>query len=205
MFAPAPYFEPDIAIAQALIEEIRLGTIVTGAPMLAASHVPFMVDRARGGRGTLVGHVDRRNPQWQAIAATSEVLVTFLGPDAYVSPTWYGSQPRVPTWLYAAVHVYGRPCMVQDAAGLEKMVVALCDTMEPADSAWRPAQIGTYIDRLLNGIVGFEIEITRIETQLRLAQQNTDADRRAVRGALEKGSLQDRRIAGLMNRLLPLE
>lgn len=204
MFAPDPYFEPDVIVAQDLIEEIRLGTIVTAAPALMASHVPFMIDRARGARGTLIGHVDRRNPQWQAIEATPEVLVTFLGPDAYVSPTWYGTRPRVPTWLYASVHVYGRARMVQDAPGLEKMVVDLCDTMEPADSPWRPTQVGDYIDRLLNGIVGFEIEITRIETQLRLAQQNSDADRRAVRVALQSGSLQDRRIAELMDRLLPL-
>jgi len=109
MFAPDPYFEPDVIVAQDLIEEIWLGTIVTAAPALMACHVPFMIDRAGRARGTLIGHVDRRNPQWQAIEATPEVLVTFLGPDAYVSPTWYGTRPRVPTWLYASVHVYGRP------------------------------------------------------------------------------------------------
>jgi transcriptional regulator len=203
MHAPEPYLETDVGIAHDLIEQIRLGTIVTAAPTLLASHVPFMIDRTRGARGMLIGHVDRANPQWRAMADGTELLVTFLGPDAYVSPSWYGTGPRVPTWLYATVHVAGRPRLVEDTAGLEKMVVDLCTTMEPDESPWRPAQVGAYIDRLLGGIVGFEIDIARIETQLRLAQQNSADDRAAVRAALGQGSLQDRRVAELMARLPP--
>jgi transcriptional regulator len=49
----------------------------------------------------------RANGQWKAIRAEREVLCIFHGPHAYISPQWYVQQHTVPTWNYAAVHVYG--------------------------------------------------------------------------------------------------
>jgi len=207
MFAPKPYREDDVAILHALIEEATLGTLVTGgakesaAPGLVASHLPFMLDRNRGPLGTLIGHVDRRNPQWRLLDSQAELLVTFLGPDTGVSAGWYGTTPRVPTWLYTTVHCYGTARLVQDADGLRDMVVQLSERMEPPGSAWSGGQVETYIDKLLGGIVGFEIDITRLEGQRRLAQQNGPDDRRRVLAALEAGTHRQRHVAEAMRRL----
>ena len=95
MFVPPVYQEHDLAIQHALIEEIRLGTLITaGAEKgIVGSHIPFMLDASRGTFGTLIGHVDRRNAQWRALQEGAEVLVTFLGPDSSVAAGWYGSKP----------------------------------------------------------------------------------------------------------------
>jgi transcriptional regulator len=209
MFVPAAFQEDDLGTLHALIEDARLGTLLTAGLSLPAatslrivgSHIPFMLDRARGPNGTLVGHVDRRNTQWQTLAEGGEALVTFLGPDAHVSAAWYGTKPRVPTWLYAAVHCYGRATMVTDASVLRDMVVELSTLMEPAGTTWSPSQVDSYIDRLMRSIVGFEIPIDRIEGQVRLAQHNTADDRRRVRAALASGGPRQQRVAALMDRL----
>src|SRR6266513_1829089 len=57
----------------------------------------------------LRSHMARANEQWKQFESTPEVLCIFHGPHAYISPSWYVMQHTVPTWNYAAVHVYGRP------------------------------------------------------------------------------------------------
>jgi transcriptional regulator len=203
MFVPPLFQEHDLAILHGLIEEIRLGTLITAGHErgIVGSHIPFLLDASRSAHGTLIGHVDRRNEQWRALENGDEVLVMFLGPDSPVAAGWYGSEPRVPTWLYVAVHAYGRPVMVSDAAELRRMVVDMSMAMEPASSAWAPGQVDQYIDRLMAGIVGFEIPIDRLEGQLRLGQQNTQADRQRVHDSLASGTPRQTQVAELMQRL----
>lgn len=205
MFSPQEFQERDLGILHGLIEEVRLGTLLTvAASSIAGSHIPFLLDRERGPNGTLIGHVDRRNTQWQVLAQGGETLVTFLGPDASVSAGWYGTSPRVPTWLYASVHCYGRATMVEDADRLRQMVVRLSEVMEPAGTPWAPSQVEGYIDRLLRGIVGFEIGIERIEGQVRMGQHNRPDDRRRVHAAMEAGTPRQQRTADAMQRLRPI-
>jgi transcriptional regulator len=213
MFIPEAYRLDDAETAFDLIEEIRTGTLMTasqdgtGAP--DASHLPFMVDRdgadpATGRGGRLIGHVDRRNPQWRALAARPDCRVAFLGPQAHVSPSWYGTRPRAPTWLYVAVHVRGRAILVTEPAALRAMVERLSAELEPAGSDWNTGQIVGYTERLMEHIVGFSIEIDLVETQLRLGQTNGPDDRRRVLAALSEGGAGAQAIAGLIRRLVPL-
>ncbi len=57
----------------------------------------------------LRGHVARANPVWKK--AKGQALAIFLGPHAYVSPSWYPSKAEtgkaVPTWNYITVHAKG--------------------------------------------------------------------------------------------------
>ena len=202
MYVPPAFQEPDHQTAFALIEQIRLGTLVTAAGPIRSSHVPFMVDPARGPNGTLIGHVAKANPQWRDLDPEVESLVTFVGPDAYISPSWYGTSPRAPTWTYVAIHAYGRPTMVFDPAALRAMVLRLCDTMEPPSSLWRASNLpDAFIDRLVTAIVGFEIAIERLETQLRLGQNNGMDDRRRMHAGLTaRAAGDDLRVAELMAR-----
>lgn len=210
MFAPLEFQEHDCEVMHDLIEEVRLGTLLTVGPDgsgvgIVGSHIPFLLDRTRGPNGTLIGHVDRRNEQWRVLEHGEEALVTFLGPDANVPAGWYGTRPRVPTWLYVAVHAYGRAAMVTDAPGLLRMVVELSEVMEPEETLWAPSQVEGYIDRLLAGIVGFEIPITRIEGQVRMGQHNAPGDRRRVHDALHGGTPRQKRAAEMMRRFAGIE
>jgi hypothetical protein len=80
---------------------------------LIASHIPITL-RKRGDANCQIGHVARANNQWRALDGKAEALAIFHGPHAYVSRTWYATPPAVPTWNYAAVHVYGKPAASED-------------------------------------------------------------------------------------------
>ena len=209
MFIPDEYRLDDAATAYALIEEIRTGSLVTVTPggLPEVSHLPFLADppgAVSGAGGTLTGHVDRRNAQWRSLAADPRCLVTFLGPQAHVSPSWYGTRPRAPTWLYVAVHVHGTATLVHDPQALRAMVERLSRELEPAGSGWEPGQIVPYTERLMQYIAGFTIAIERIETQVRLGQTNTPDDRRRVLASLSEGGPGARQVAALIRRLVPL-
>ncbi len=201
MHTPNEFKETDPTIAQDLIEELRFATLFTSHAQSDASHLPFLLDRDRGRKGTLIGHLAKRNPQCKAIEAAELVLVVFLGPTSYISPSWYGTEPRVPTWNYVAVHAQCRPSMVFDRDALRSMVMRLSRTMEGPVTTWQadPA----YVDSLLGDIVGFELEVIELQAQVRLSQQNSLDDRARVFTALSHGSLAERQVAKFMERYMP--
>jgi transcriptional regulator len=201
MHTPDEFKEKELANAHDLIEELRFSTLFTSQPQPDASHLPLLLDRDRGPKGTLVGHLAKRNLQCDAIGAAETVLVCFLGPSTYISPSWYGTQPRVPTWNYVAVHAHCRPTMVFEPDALRNMVMRLSRTMERADTTWRAD--AAYVDSMLGEIVGFELEIIELQAQVRLSQQNSPDDRTRVLAALSHGTLAQRQVAEFVERYPP--
>ena len=201
MYIPDIFRETNETLALDLVEEIRFGSLVSKGSELTVSHLPFMIDRHRGQHGVLVGHMARANQQWKDLARYPDVLVTFLGPSTHISPSWYAESPKAPTWNFVSVHVYGACRLVFGRDDLDGMVKSLSGMMESPQSDWLIDDLDQkYIDRLIPGIVGFEIDIVRIETQLRLSQQNTDEDLARVHTALKEGSLQQQQVAQYMGR-----
>ena len=137
-----------------------------------ASHLPFLI---ANDRKTLLCHLARQNPQWRSLAE-QQVLITFLGPHDYISPSWYDN-PGVPTWNYQAVHVYGH-CRVFDAAAeLASLVDTLSERYESGfDNPWQPQ----YRDAMLKAIVGVEITIDEIQCKYKLSQNRPIADQQGV-------------------------
>jgi transcriptional regulator len=181
MYIPSHFRESDERVLAEFIDAYSFGTLVTveGARPFA-SHLPFLHDRENR---TLHAHVARGNPQWQHIAANADVLVMFQGPHGYVSPTWY-AKPGVPTWNYAAVHVYGRARVLDDAAATGRHVEKLAARFERGSAApWVPE----YDSRMLLGIVGIEIAIGEIQGKFKLSQNRSAEDRTRVVARLEAG------------------
>ena len=171
----------------ALIEAHALGAwIVHGADGLVANHIPFLLDRARGPHGTLVGHVARANPVWKALGAGARSLVMFQGPQSYITPNWYPSKAEhgkvVPTWDYAVVHAHGVARAIEDRDWLLDMLGRLTDAQEASQLApWRVGDApADYIDKLLRAIVGIEIPIERLDGKLKASQAETVPDRRGT-------------------------
>jgi transcriptional regulator len=174
MYIPKHFHETDLNTLAELIEANAFGTLVTLADSRPfATHVPFLYERAAN---VLHAHVARANPQWQQLGATREVLAIFQGPHGYVSPTWY-TEPGVPTWNYAAVHVYGTAVTIDDPAATARHVEALAARFEQGSAKpWTPS----YDPKRLTGIVGLEIRITEIQGKLKLSQNRSAADRAGV-------------------------
>jgi transcriptional regulator len=93
----------------------------------------------------------------------------------------------VPTWNYAAVHAYGIPRLVEEETALYQILEATVRTYEaPFDPPWRLDLPNDFMDRMMNAIVGFEIEITRLEGKVKLSQNRSMADQQRVAAALEQ-------------------
>ncbi len=120
------------------VQQYSFATLITqhdGVPF--ASHLPMHLQPQAGPYGTLIGHMARANPQWQDFAMGQEALGIFEGPHAYVSPSWYGVHPSVPTWNYAVVHAYGTPQVITDRVALYGILRYLVQTFEaPSATPW---------------------------------------------------------------------
>jgi transcriptional regulator len=176
--------------------------LVTGTGgTLHASHLPAQVHLA-GQNIVLDMHMARNNPQWREFF-DDEVLVVFSGPHAYVSPRWYEEQERVPTWNYAAVHAYGVPKMIEERKrkhrNQRQLVEALDPQWLPKFDALRPA----YVEKMLEGIVNFEIAVTRLETRWKLSQNRSRREQELIAIQLEKsGDSVDHALAALTRKHL---
>ena len=111
MYTPPAFREDDRETIHALIRSARLCNFVTATaqgPM--ATPLPLFLDESEGEFGTIYGHLAKANPQWQA-PVLGDGLAIFMGPDAYVTPSWYAAKREhgkvVPTWNYVAVHLRG--------------------------------------------------------------------------------------------------
>ena len=186
MYLPKSFQIEDLAELHGFMRAYNFASLVTqhqGAPF--ASHLPFLLDAERGPHGTLLAHMARANPQWRDFANTGEVLVIFQGPHAYISPSWYETHPSVPTWNYAVVHASGVPRIVDEHATLRRMLERLVDTHEAGFAQpWRMDLPPDYLDKMMRAVVGFEIEITRLEGKLKLSQNRSEEDRQQVAQAL---------------------
>jgi transcriptional regulator len=183
-----PHFREDrLPVLHALIREHGLATLVTMGPDgLAANHIPMEVHDNDGPLGTLRGHVSRANPVWHRTVADVEALAIFQGPQAYVSPAWYPTKQEtgkvVPTWNYAVVHAHGPLRVIEDRGWLRALVERLtaryeADRADPWHVTDAPAD---YVEGMLNGIIGLEIPIARLEGKWKVSQNRPAADRTGV-------------------------
>jgi len=185
LYIPAHFRKDDPDTLYAFMEQYAFGTLVsTGPGGLHVSHIPFLPER-EGGKVRLLGHVARGNPQWEALEGADHVLAIFNGPHAYVSPGWYQNHPAVPTWNYAVVHAHGK-ARLMDEAQLHDLVVRLSNTYEAGrPKPWKATELpADFVGNLLKAIVGFEIEVERLEGKFKLSQ-NRPAEIARVIGALE--------------------
>jgi transcriptional regulator len=150
-----------------------------------ATHLPVFV-RAEEERVLLHGHVAKANPHWHYLEQNAECLTIFHGPHAYISPTNYTARESVPTWNYAAVHVYGNARIFSSQQDLHGMLHELIETFEPAYRAQWEGLSQKYQENMLRQIVGFEIVATKIEGKFKLSQNRTREDQANVIASLEK-------------------
>ena len=202
VYNPPEFREDQPEVLHQVIKEHSFATLISQARgELMATHLPVLLDAEDGPLGTLRGHVARANPHWRAFREGVEALAIFQGPHTYVSPSWYETELTVPTWNYVAVHAYGRPRVIEDEAGLKAILLALVDTYESGfERPWSIQRLPEeFVQKMLKGIVGFEIPIARLEGKFKMNQNRTAGDRRGVIDALSNdGSEMSLSVAKLM-------
>lgn len=193
MYVPPSFHVSDGRTLESFIGRYGFATLITSSSEgLNASHIPVML-RTRGDAQSLIGHVARANNQWRAFDGKAEALAIFHGPHAYISPTWYATSPAVPTWNYAAVHVYGKPNAPEDRdftrAALIELVAKYGRTR---NNPWRTEGLTPDVfDKLASAIVAFEMPIERIEGKFKLGQNRSREDREGMLAGLRAEGTSD--------------
>lgn len=164
---------------QQIIDFMRrysFATIVTvkdGIPV--ATHLPFII-KHKDEKIIVSSHFAKANPQSSGINNTP-ALVIFTEPHAYISPKNYEKDANVPTWNYLAVHAYGACTLLdgEDKKGALLREMIACyehDYQQQWDSL--PAE---YKNRMMNGIVAFEMVVDDLQAKKKLSQNRSDIER----------------------------
>lgn len=184
MYLPPQFRNTDPVIAQRLMREHPLASIVSvggdGFPVL--SHIPMhwqaaslWGDEPPPEHGVLLGHCARANPHAQWLASQPHALVSFMGPQAYMSPGVYADKQRVPTWTYLAVQAKVQTRIIDPHADRDRILKCLIADHEPSYAQqWRELP-ASYTEAMLKGIVAFEMRIIDLQCAVKLNQHRPEA------------------------------
>ena len=204
MFIPTAFAELDQGKLHDFIQSHSFGLLVsTQNEEPFATHLPFLLEPDKGSHGSLIGHMARANSHWQSLDG-QQVLVVFSGPHTYISPSWYEAENVVPTWNYVAVHAYGVIRLVEDPNILARILTATVETYERRmPNPWSLDTDADFFQKLARSVVGFRVEIGRLEGKWKLNQNHPEERRQKVARVLEKSADPDaQEIAGLMREML---
>jgi transcriptional regulator len=161
-----------------------------------ATHLPLFVRAEEGDEKVVLrGHVAKANPHWRHLEQQPECLAIFHGPHSYISPSNYKAHESVPTWNYGAVHLYGNAQVFSSPEALQGVLHELIHTFEPAYAAQWAGLDESFRERMLKQIVGFEIEVTKMEAKFKLNQNRSREDQQNVIDSLEKA--EDTAVSGV--------
>jgi len=160
----------------------------------AVIHVPVVVTGPR----SLRFHISRSN-RGAASLDGARLLLSCAGPDAYVSPDWYGTDDQVPTWNYVAVEAEGEARRLEDA----ELIRLLDDLGAIHEARLAPKPVWTRekmspgrFEAMLNAINGYELRIDALRGTRKLGQHKSDREMAgAIAGLREAGHTE---IADLM-------
>ena len=199
---PNPVFRREqCESALAFARERGFGALtVAVAEGVLAAHVPFVVDEGR-----ILAHLMRANPLARHLrSGPVDALLIVSGPDAYVSPDWYGVPQMVPTWNYVAVHLRGKLRLLEDAA-LRSVLDRLSANFEERLAPKPPWKTDKVDDAVLAGkmraIAPIEMSIESTDSTFKLNQNRSDTARAGAAAALAAGGtpgMETRALAALM-------
>ncbi len=200
MYLPPPFNHPQHAAT--IMREHPFGSLVStdaeGFPFV--THLPIKLLEEGGQPKTLLGHCARANPHVGFLQARPQALVTFMGPQAYMSPAVYPDLQRVPTWTYLAVHARVEARILEGEEAKDALLKQLIGDHEPAYAdQWRGLP-DTYTDGMLKAIVAFELTILDLKTKVKINQHRPESHA-AMHAAYAQGGEQAQALAMWMQRL----
>jgi len=184
MYIPKHFREDDLVVLLALMRTYSFAILVStqedGVPV--ATHLPVSLEAEPAPYGTLKAHLALGNSQWRTLQEGREVLVIFQGPHSYISPSWYEAELSVPTWNYATVHAYGKPRLITEQAELYEHLSTLVSTYEGQfPKPWQFEKLPLdYVEKMMKGVVGLSIELTRLEGKYKMSQNRSIQDQQQV-------------------------
>ncbi|MBB6244921.1 alpha/beta hydrolase fold domain-containing protein [Rhodanobacter sp. MP1X3] len=173
----AIYQPRDNGDIQALVDANPLAWIICGSPSaFAVTPIPVQLRCDDDGRpNMLVGHFARGNPQLAQLAATPDALVLLMGPQSYVSPSWFDDRTQAPTWNYACAVFHVHVVLEDEPATVAQRLDDLVMAMESNHTwPWSSSEMGARYTSLSRGVVGFHAPIHEVRASFKLGQDERD-------------------------------
>ncbi|MDP8913663.1 MAG: FMN-binding negative transcriptional regulator [Pseudomonadota bacterium] len=181
----------------AFVARVAFSTIFFSAEGgLRVVHVPVTVEAP----DRLRFHLARSNRAASGLDG-SQVLLSCLGPDAYISPDWYGTPDQVPTWNYVAVECEGTARRLSEddlVAQLDRLSAAHESRLVPKAPWTRDKMTPGRFEAMTRAIACFEIEVGELRGTRKLGQNKKPAEREGALGGLAAAGRPD--MAELMRR-----
>jgi transcriptional regulator len=201
MYIPSFNQFPNQQEAISFMQRYSFATIVTvkdGVP--SATHLPFLVEETDG-QVVISSHFAKANPQ-SADIIDNRALVIFTEPHAYISPKNYEKETNVPTWNYLAVHAYGN-CILLD--GEANKAALLKETIKYYEADYLKQYESfpdDYKQKMMNGIVAFQIVVDDLQAKKKLSQNRTEKEQENIIEDLGRSdNLNEKEIADYMSSL----
>jgi transcriptional regulator len=200
---PNPAFrKADTARNLAFARERGFGILsINGEAAPLFAHVPFTLNED----GSIAAlHLVRSNPILRALEAPAPAAIVVNGPDAYVSPDWYGVEDQVPTWNYVAVHLRGtlerRPDDV--LPGLLAFQSYAFESRIKGKTPWSPDKMTPEVfGKMQRAIVPVRLHVEEVEGTWKLGQNKSPPVRHAASRKMKKGMGQEiAALSALMRR-----
>ncbi|KQT10785.1 FMN-binding negative transcriptional regulator [Ramlibacter sp. Leaf400] len=201
MYMPPQFNAKDPALAATLIREHPFASLIScdeeGLPYV--THLLLHLEE-RGEGLVLLGHCAKPNPHWRYLAARPKAVATFLGPHAYLSPKVYPDLQRVPSWNYVAVHCTVQARLIEEPQAKDALLKKLIGDHEPPyEEQWR-GMPQDFAQKLLAGIVAFELQVVDLQCKIKLNQHRPESHAR-MKAAYLEGNEEARALAGWMDRI----
>ncbi len=178
-YPPKKHQDDDINHMIEVIKSYPLATLISvknNQPLI--THLPLVYED-----GKLIGHIDIYNPHATLLKNENDVTIIFAGPECYISPSIY-STTQLPTWNYIKVHLKGKVKAIESKVALKQSLITMTEFLEAPDHNYVLEADNPRLDKNLDYIEMFEIEITNWEGKFKLSQDKKPNDIKAAREKL---------------------
>jgi len=202
MYLPAQFSETDRATAAEVMRAYPFASLISNdeGALPYVTHLPLVLQESIEDGLVLLGHCAKANPHWRYLGERPDALVTFTGPQAYLSPSVYPDLARVPTWNYIAVHCIVRSSLIEGAQEKDALLKQLIEQHEPAYAGQWNSLDESFRRRMLSGIVGFKLEVRSLQCKIKLNQHRPESHE-AMLALYSGGTPEERALSVWMRRL----
>lgn len=163
-------------VARLLAEHPLAWVVALGAEIPAATPLPLLARLDPEGQVIgLGGHYSRANPQVEVLRRDPRVLVLFMGPQGYVSPSWMADRTQAPTWNYASAQFLAEVELKDTPVEIDSLIGELVGAQERGrPAAWTPEEMGPRYRSLSRGVIGFEARVLAARVRFKLGQDERE-------------------------------
>lgn len=155
-----------------LVADRPLATLISSdADRTIATPIPLVLERDTDGERVLIGHLARRNPQYEMLKRNAHAVAVFTGAQGYIASSWLSRRHFAPTWNYEFAQFDLEVMIVETPEGIRNALDMLIAHVEaPYPRPWSSAEMGPRFDHLAQHIVAFRARVLDVRAQFKLGQ-----------------------------------